>query len=101
MDNQAGNQDGDLQALHATVSGRVHGVGFRVFVLDAARRFKLRGWVRNTPDGWVEVHAVGERPRLEQLLTLLRQGPPAAQVKNVDFYWSNVATQDVPARFEV
>jgi len=91
----------ELYGLHATISGRVHGVGFRVFILDLARRLKLTGWVRNTPEGNVELYAVGYRPNLEHLLQAIHTGPPAARVSNVQFYWTNVAEADKPARFEV
>ena len=45
--------------LHAIVRGRVQGVGFRYWVLEQARAQGLKGWVRNCPDGTVEVEAEG------------------------------------------
>jgi acylphosphatase len=42
------------------VSGRVQGVGFRYFVADAASRENISGWVRNLPDGRVEISADGD-----------------------------------------
>lgn len=66
------------------VSGRVQGVGFRYAALDEARWLGLRGWVRNLPDGRVEVLAQGEAALLDQLYAWLQQGPPAAQVTRVE-----------------
>ncbi len=66
------------------VSGRVQGVGFRYATLDEARRLGLDGWVRNLPDGRVEVLARGEAARLDQFYHWLLQGPPAARVTGVE-----------------
>jgi acylphosphatase len=73
--------------LHARVTGLVQGVGFRYFVLEAAHRLGLSGWVRNLPDRQVEVVAEGERGRLEQLLATLSQGPSGSRVREVDSQW--------------
>lgn len=75
--------------LHAVLRGRVQGVGFRIFVRDAARRHGCTGWVRNLPDGCVEVHAEGTESDLTEMLTDLNQGPPWAHVADIDLTWSN------------
>lgn len=85
MDNQ---QDGnDVQELHATVRGRVQGVGFRYFVVHRGLGLGLRGYARNTGEGDVEVLAQGPRPVLEHLLALLQRGPAAAEVCEVEVRW--------------
>jgi acylphosphatase len=71
----------------ARVTGIVHGVGFRFFVLREAQALGLVGWVANQPDGSVECVAEGPRDRLEALLGRLREGPPAAIVDNVSVAW--------------
>ena len=65
------------------VTGRVQGVGFRWFVARLAQREALGGFVRNLPDGRVEVLASGEQVALERLLAALREGPSHAQVAGV------------------
>jgi len=75
--------------LHAFVSGRVQGVGFRYFVLREAQDLHLTGWVRNLHDGRVEVVAEGTHPALNQLLIKLRQGPVSADVRDVDYEFSD------------
>ena len=77
----------DIQELHAYVRGRVQGVGFRYFVVEEALSLGLRGYARNEHNGSVEVLAQGPRPALERLVTLLRQGPPAAHVSEVRTTW--------------
>jgi acylphosphatase len=84
----------EAEQFRAVITGRVHGVGFRMFVADHARALSLRGYVRNLPgaDDWdngsqVEVVASGPRPALEALLRQLNAGPPAAHVRDVKVEW--------------
>ncbi len=77
----------DLQELHATVRGLVQGVGYRYFVVRQASALGLRGYVRNTREGDVEVVAQGPRPELERLLASLWQGPRGADVDEVQSEW--------------
>jgi acylphosphatase len=76
-----------VHRLHALIRGRVQGVGFRFFVLRRARALGLSGWVRNRPDGAVEVEAQGPRAALESLAASLREGPPAAGVSRLEETW--------------
>ncbi|MCA9730153.1 MAG: acylphosphatase [Candidatus Eisenbacteria bacterium] len=69
--------------LRAIVTGRVQGVYFRGSTEERARALDLAGWVRNLPDGSVEVRAEGTESALEELLTFLHEGPPAARVTAV------------------
>lgn len=73
--------------LHITVEGIVQGVNFRYYTRRQARSLLLAGWVRNTPDGSVEILAEGDRQSLEQLLAYVRKGPPAARVDRVTPAW--------------
>lgn len=72
-----------MDTIHLEVSGRVQGVGFRWFVVDEARRLNLLGWVRNRPDGKVEIAASGNADALAQLESAVTSGPPGAQVQKV------------------
>jgi acylphosphatase len=65
------------------VEGAVQGVGYRYFVYREANRLGLTGHARNLPDGGVSVTAQGEKEKIETLLERLREGPPAATVRNV------------------
>ncbi|HUT67964.1 MAG TPA: acylphosphatase [Dehalococcoidales bacterium] len=78
----------DLASFEAKVHGRVHGVFFRTFVQRWAEQLKLAGYVRNLPDGTVEVRAEGERQQLEKLVGYLQKGPPPARVDNVVTGWA-------------
>jgi acylphosphatase len=72
------------QGLYARVHGRVQGVGFRYATLGRARRLGVTGYVRNCPDGTVEVLAEGSPSALQSLLKWLRQGPSYSHVTKVD-----------------
>lgn len=76
-----------LIRLHATVEGRVQGVGYRAFVDQNADALNLTGWVRNRWDGSVEVLVEGERQTLEKLLAILYRGPRAASVTSIQIEW--------------
>jgi acylphosphatase len=73
--------------LQVRIDGRVQGVGFRFYVRDCADQLGLSGWVRNRRDGTVEVVAEGPRQILDTFLDLVRQGPSAAVVTEVETNW--------------
>ncbi|HEX6108042.1 MAG TPA: acylphosphatase [Ktedonobacteraceae bacterium] len=81
------NETNDIQELHAYVHGWVQGIGYRYFVVNNALALGLRGYTRNQSDGSVEVLAQGTRSALERLLTMLQQGPSAAEVSEVRIQW--------------
>jgi len=79
----------DSASLQATVYGYVQGVFFRTFVYRQAKELGLAGYVRNLPGGEaVEVVAEGAKKQLEQLISHLKVGPPAARVERVVANWS-------------
>jgi len=69
--------------VRAIVSGRVHGVSYRASTASEARRLGVVGWVRNRPDGTVELEAEGDPDRVARLLAWCREGPPEARVEGV------------------
>lgn len=73
--------------FHATVHGRVQGVGFRAYVIDCGQALGVTGWARNRWNGTVEVVAEGEPQKLERLLEAIRRGPRMSLVTKVDVEW--------------
>ncbi len=69
--------------LHFLIQGRVQGVGFRWFVHREASELELKGWVRNTEDGDVEVVAAGDPADLADLRLSLQRGPRGSRVDRV------------------
>ncbi len=70
--------------VRATVRGRVHGVWYRDSCDSVARSLGVKGWVRNLPDGSVQVVAEGDRDAVNELLQWCHGGPPRANVTGVD-----------------
>jgi acylphosphatase len=70
--------------MHVVVRGRVQGIGFRWFVREAARQAKLAGWVRNRPDGGVELEAEGPVAALDAFRAAIALGPDGAVVASID-----------------
>jgi len=77
----------ETKALHLWVAGDVQGVGFRAYTAAIARNLRLTGWVRNLPNGQVEIWAEGPEAALKALWQAVYEGPPAATVEQVQGGW--------------
>ena len=66
-----------MNARHLLIAGRVHGVGFREWLVETARAHQLA-------DGRVEAVLAGEEPAISAVLLLARRGPPLAQVSDIE-----------------
>ncbi len=86
-------------SLHAIVYGRVQGVNFRHYTEREATRLSLDGWVRNLPDGTVEVEAAGDAASLDAFVSWLHHGPPAARVDRVEV--TRETGTDLPPGFHI
>jgi len=73
-----------MKRLHLYISGIVQGVFFRDFTRRTAKALNIKGWVRNLPDGRVEVVAEGEEEKMGDFLQRLHQGPPHARVTDIE-----------------
>jgi acylphosphatase len=71
------------RAIRCVVVGRVQGVYYRAATAEQAARLRLDGWVKNLPDGRVEVVVRGSPAAVAELAGWLWQGPPAARVDAV------------------
>jgi acylphosphatase len=66
------------------ISGRVQGVGYRVWMVEKARELGVSGWVRNRIDGSIEALVAGDTAAVEELLRLCRRGPRMAEVVSIE-----------------
>ena len=69
--------------VHFLIRGRVQGVGFRWFVHREAAELGLRGWVRNTDAGEVEIVAAGDAAAIAELRAELHKGSRGSRVDAV------------------
>ena len=81
------------------ISGLVQGVFFRASTLKKAQQYGLTGWVKNLPDGRVEVIANGADGDLEKLYIWLKHGPPMANVTDVSMI--EVTSEKRLSQFEI
>ena len=72
-----------MSTVRVVITGRVQGVNYRAAARDMAIHLGLSGWVRNTPDGSVELAATGPEPALKKLISWCHKGPPLASVADV------------------
>jgi acylphosphatase len=78
-----------LASATVIVSGKVQGVYYRKFAQENAIRLGLTGFARNLSDGRVEIVAEGSRAAIEELISLLQEGPAFADVDDLDILWSS------------
>lgn len=76
-----------MKRIHLVIKGRVQGVSFRAFTKHQADKIQLRGFVRNLPNGDVEIVAEGDEIKLRHFAVMLEKGPPNASVSSVDIKW--------------
>lgn len=72
-----------MKRARIKICGRVQGVGFRFHTQQQAERHQIKGWVRNNPDGTVEIEAEGEDQNMEQFIGEIKRGSMGAKVTDV------------------
>jgi acylphosphatase len=75
------------------ITGFVQGVGFRRFIQKQAQEMIVGGWVRNMPEGGVEVLLQGERQEVEMLIDACHKGPFLAEVEEVEIIWEGITQE--------
>ena len=68
--------------ISALYEGKVQGVGFRASILSLAKGYEVTGWVKNLPDGRVEVLASGVAAELEDFLQGIRESHLAGHIEH-------------------
>lgn len=85
------------KAFLVSIHGLVQGVGFRMWAEREARVLRLRGWIRNEPDGSVTALVGGPEEVVARMIELFWSGPPGAAVTSVET--KPVNPTDLPAGF--
>ena len=76
--------------MNAVVTGKVQGVRYRTYVQESATELGLVGYVRNLPNGTVEVVAQGMPDTLKDFVEYLNEGSLLAKVEGVSVDWHSV-----------
>ena len=77
-------------AIKVIFEGRVQGVGFRYTVKDLSRGFEVCGWVKNLPEGGVELQVMGEADEVESFIKEI------AEESNVAHHIKNLTAVKIP-----
>jgi acylphosphatase len=70
------------------IYGKVQGVFFRANTREQCRDRELTGWVQNLSDGTVRAIVEGPRGAIEEVVEWAHDGPPAADVADLDVEWN-------------
>jgi acylphosphatase len=79
-----------MLAIKVVFHGRVQGVGFRYTVKDLARGFDVCGWVKNLPDGSVELQVMGQKAEVDSFIQEI------TVESNVARHIKSVVTESIP-----
>lgn len=83
-----------MKAVQIRITGKVQNVGFRNFAKRKADEHKIKGYVKNAPDGSIEILAEGDDFRLEKFIRECRRGPLLAAIKEVKINYLKNKTQN-------
>jgi acylphosphatase len=73
-----------MPTIHLLIKGTVQGVNYRASAKEQADRLSIKGWVKNTREGHVEITATGNPSAIEQFVSWCRRGPRHASVTAVE-----------------
>lgn len=72
-----------MQTVTIIIHGRVQGVFFRKYTVDAAKKFEVNGFVKNTTDGKVYIEATGTEEAINKFIKWCHVGSPLSKVVEV------------------
>lgn len=79
--------------VYIKIHGRVQGIGFRYWAIKKAEEIGgISGWVRNAPDGTVEILMKGDEDNIDKMILASHKGPALARVDNVNFIIGRVSS---------
>lgn len=75
-----------LKQVHLFINGDVIGVGFRAWTKIQAKIIGVTGWVKNI-ESRVEAQIQGEEEKVNQIIGIIKKGPPVSYVSDVEIFW--------------
>lgn len=88
-----------LKQVHLYIKGDVIGVGFRAWTKIQAKIIGVTGWVRNRDEISVEAQIQGEEEKVNQIIELVKKGPPVSHVSDVQIFWQE--PKEIFDQFEI
>lgn len=88
-----------MRRVKILISGRVQGVYFRMFAHNKAKHLGINGYVRNLPDGRVEIIAEADNSSIGKLIKWCHKGPVTARVDDVEII--ELESDEALAPFEI
>lgn len=82
-----------------TISGKVHGVGFRIGAQKFAQENGITGWVSNVPEGEVIITAEGSKHDIRKFIDWCQKGPQSAKIERCEAYYTKY--KDEFTKFEI
>lgn len=91
-----------MTEMYCIISGQVQNVAYRAYAQDSATELSINGWVRNLPNGTVEVVAQGLPDILKEYVEYLHEGSLRAKVESVSIDWrtSKTVYDDFSIKYE-
>lgn len=75
-----------LKQVHLFINGDIIGVGFRAWTKIQAKIIGVTGWVKNVEER-VEAQIQGEEEKVNQIIEVIKKGPPISHVSDVEIFW--------------
>lgn len=94
------SDDASDRRVFVLVIGEVQGVGFRWYARDCAQQYRIAGWIRNRPDGNVELVARGPTSDVQAFVDAIRRGPPQSHVRELQIR-DDPSEDNLPFPFEI
>ena len=88
-----------LKQVHLYVKGDVIGVGFRAWTKIQSKIIGVTGWVKNKDTDSVEAQIQGEEEKINQIIDLIKKGPPVSHVSDVQVFWQE--PKEIFDQFEI
>ena len=77
----------DKVCAYILLSGRVQGVAFRYYARNIANELEVRGWIKNLPNGKVELMVEGSKNSVKLMIEWCKKGPRMAEVEDIEVAW--------------
>jgi acylphosphatase len=91
-----------MTEMYCLINGKVQNVAYRVYAQDAANNLGVMGWIKNLPDGTVEIVAQGMPDQLKEFVEYLHEGSLLSTVESVSIDWrtSKVVYDDFSIKYD-